>query len=89
MQFLFEMLVLREVDFRQRMGQLRTVTHAPSIVKGMTYDKLHDKFERPSDALGYMHRNPLRKMFNIFSGYLYDFVNFVSRIEFSVRIRPN
>ena len=76
-------------------GRVRSIGHAPHYVKGLTYDRLHQQFERPHNALGNRYRNPVERLydgvvaaFKSIASPIRGMGNSVRRIEISIRLRP-
>lgn len=89
------MSLLGQINIAHSVGRVRSIGHAPYYVKGLTYDRLHERFERPHHALGNRYRNPLARAYDIvlsslrsFASPFRNFVNPLSRIEISIRLRP-
>lgn len=70
------------------MANVVRIKRAPLYVKDLTYDRIHQPFERPHDALGNRYRNPVAKVYSIFLGLCKRIVKPFSRIEIMVRIKP-
>jgi hypothetical protein len=74
------------------LGQIHSVgriSHAPLYVKGLTYDRLYQQFERPHDALGNRYRNPVARAYDRVLDVCRRLVRPFARIEIVVRIRPD
>ena len=89
------MSLLGQINIAQSVGRVRSIGHAPHYVKGLTYDRLHQQFERPHNALGNRYRNPIERVydkvltaFKSIAAPIRGFENAIRRIEISVRIRP-
>lgn len=90
------MSLLGQMKIAQSVGRVRIISHTPNYVKGLTYDRLHQKFERPHHALGNRYRNPISRVydrivsaFRSIAGPIRGIENSLRRIEISVRLRPN
>lgn len=77
-------------------GRVRSIGHAPSYVKGLTYDRLHQQFERPAHALGNRYRNPVARIYDRIVVALRSMAipirgigNTFRRIEISIRLKPS
>jgi hypothetical protein len=64
------------------------IKRAPLYVKDLTYDRIRQPFERPHDALGNRHRNPIARVYSMFVDFCKRIVKPFSRIEIVVRIKP-
>lgn len=89
------MSLLGQINIAHSVGRVKSIGYAPHYVKGLTYDRLHQQFERPHHALGNRYRNPFARAYDIvvgaitrFANPIRNFANPLSRIEISVRIRP-
>jgi hypothetical protein len=65
-----------------------TPTQVTSYIKILSYDKLYQKFQRPNDALGYRHHNPIARFFDKFSLLCQMIIRPLFRIEIIVRLKP-
>jgi len=65
-----------------------TPTLFTSYFRALSYEKLHQRFERPNDALGYRHRNPLTRIYYKFSELCQVIVGPLLRIEITIRLKP-
>jgi hypothetical protein len=89
------MSLLGQINIVHNVGRVRSIGHAPQYVKGLTYDRLHERFERPHNALGNRYRNPIQRVFDrivitfrSIANPIRGFENSIRRIEISIRIRP-
>jgi hypothetical protein len=89
------MSLLGQINIVQSVGRVRSIGHAPSYVKGLTYDRLHQQFERPHNALGNRYRNPVERLYDrVLTAFrsitipIRGLQSTISRIEISIRIRP-
>ena len=89
------MSLLGQINIVHNVARVRSIGQAPTYVKGLTYDRLHERFERPHNALGNRYRNPVERVYdNIVSAFrsitnpIRGFESALRRIEISVRIRP-
>ena len=74
---------------------MRSIGQAPQYVKGLTYDRLHELFERPHNAMGNRYRNPVERLydrivvaFTSIANPIRAFESSLRRLEISIRIRP-
>lgn len=63
-------------------------TQFGSYVRTVSYEKLYQLFERPRDALGYRHVDPLTKVYNNFVTLCQMIIRPLFRIEISIRLKP-
>jgi hypothetical protein len=89
------MSLLGQINIVHSVGRVRIIGHAPSYVKGLTYDRLHQQFERPHNALGNRYRNPVERLYDrVLTAFrsitvpIRGLQSAISRIEVSIRIRP-
>ena len=89
------MSLLGQINIAHSVGRVRSIGHAPSYVKGLTYDRLHERFERPHNALGNRYRNPIEHVYDRMmtaiksaANPIRGLQNFIRRIEISIRLRP-
>ena len=59
-----------------------------SYVRTVSYEKLYQLFERPRDALGYRHVNPLRKVYNNFATLCQMIIRPLFRIQITITLKP-
>ncbi|MGI0016416.1 MAG: hypothetical protein ACREBU_23595, partial [Nitrososphaera sp.] len=65
-----------------------SIGHAPLYVKGLTYDRLYQQFERPHHALGNRYRNPIARAYDMVMYACRRILSPLTRIEIAIRIRP-
>jgi hypothetical protein len=89
------MSLLGQINIVHNVGRVRSIGHAPQYVKGLTYDRLHERFERPHNAMGNRYRNPVEQLydrvivaFRSITGPIRAFESCLRRLEISIRIRP-
>ena len=89
------MSLLGQINIAQSVGRVKSIGHAPTYVKGLTYDRLHQQFERPHNALGNRYRNPVERVYDrVLTAFrsmvqpIRGFESAIRRIEISIRIRP-
>jgi len=89
------MSLLGQIRIVHSVGRVKQISHAPQYVKGLTYDRLHQRFERPHHALGNRYRNPVARVYDRILGALQSaanpirsFESLLRRIEISIKIRP-
>jgi len=86
------MSLLGQINLVHNVGRIRSISYAPQFVKGHTYDKLYQRFERPHHALGNRYRNPFARVYDIVRGSCLGACRRVfgplARIEISIRMRP-
>ena len=93
------MSLLGQIKLVHSVSRVRSIGQAPHYVKGLTYDRLHQQFERPHNALGNRYRNPVERAYDTVmtafrtagwtvQQYIQGFAGTFRRIEISVRIRP-
>lgn len=89
------MSLLGQINIVHSVGRVRSIGHAPQYVKGLTYDRLHERFERPHNAMGNRYRNPVEQLydrvvvaFRSITGPIRAFESSLRRLEISIRIRP-
>lgn len=63
-------------------------TQFGSYVRAVSYEKLYQLFEKPRDALGYRHLNPLTKLYSNFCNLCQMIVRPLLRIEITIRLKP-
>jgi hypothetical protein len=93
------MSLLGQINIVQSVGRVRSIGHAPRYVRGLTYgtyDRIHERFEKPHDAMGNRYRNPVARLYDRVLNTLTKAItspirgieNSLRRIEISIRIRP-
>jgi hypothetical protein len=87
------MSLLGQINFVHNVGRVRQIGQAPYYVKGLTYDRLHERFERPHHALGNRYRNPVAQAYDRIVNAVRTLVSPLRRIDFrrieiSIRLRP-
>ena len=89
------MSLLGQINIVHSVGRVRSIGQAPQYVKGLTYDRLHQQFERPHNALGNRYRNPVEQLydrvlvaFRYIANPIRAFESSLRRLEISIRIRP-
>lgn len=89
------MSLLGQINFVHSVGRVRSIGQAPLYVKGLTYDRLHERFERPHNAMGNRYRNPVERLydrivvaFSSIANPIRAFESSIRRLEISIRIRP-
>jgi len=95
MGILSRMSILGQMIISHNLKRVVTVIHVPRYVRSITVDRVYQQFEKPHDALGNRHHNPLSRLYhtilNLFlvvPRTLRILPETVSRIEIAVRIRP-
>ena len=80
------MSLLGQINIVNGVGRIRRAV--PQYVKGYTYDRLHQQFERPHHALGNRYRNPVARIYDRIAATFFRIANPLRRIEISIRLRP-
>jgi len=65
-----------------------SITHIPSFVKTLAYERVYQQFEKPNDALGNRYRNSLAKLYDPVLNFFRKGVRIFKRIEITVRLKP-
>lgn len=84
----FEMSILSQIDIGRNLQRLTTVGQVPQYVKGLAYERVYQPFERPHDALGDRYRNPFARLYSKILNVCRLVPRVFSRIEITVKIRP-
>jgi hypothetical protein len=101
MHFLSEMSILGQIGLTRNL-RITSVIRVPRYVRSITYDRVYQQFEKPHDALGNRHQNPITKLYRKIleiCGIVPQSLRMVqrslrivpqslSRIEIVVRVRP-
>ncbi|MCI0561427.1 MAG: hypothetical protein MN733_23315 [Nitrososphaera sp.] len=86
------MSLLGQINIAHSVGRIRSISNTPFYVKGLTYDRVYQRFERPHDALGNRFRNPVARVYDfVLNSCLSAFRRIFSplaRIEITIRMRP-
>ncbi len=95
MGILTRMSILGQMVVSYNLQRITTVIRVPRYIRSIAVDRVYQQFERPHDALGNRHHNPLSKLYHtvlnlcmIVLQALRIIPDTVSRIEIAVRIRP-
>jgi hypothetical protein len=65
-----------------------SITHIPSFVKTLAYERVYHQFEKPNDALGNRYRNPLARLYDPILNFFRKAARTLERVEITVRLRP-
>jgi len=82
------MSLLGQINIVHSVGRIRSIGQAPLYVKGLTYDRLYQQFERPHHALGNRYRNPIARAYDKILIACRRIFSPLARIEIAIRIRP-
>jgi len=82
------MSILSHINVVYDVARIKSLRQTHLYVKELTYDRISQQFEKPHDALANRHHNPLARVYLWFLNYCKAFVKPFSRIEISIRIRP-
>lgn len=82
------MSLLGQFNIAHNVGRIRSLGYAPLYVKGLTYDRVYQRFERPHHALGNRYRNPISRAYYMVIHACRRILSPLTRIEIAIRIRP-
>ena len=82
------MPILGQINVVYDFARIKSLRQAPLYVKELTYDRISQQFEKPHDALANRHHNPVARVYLWFLSYCKAIVKPFSRIEISIRIKP-
>ena len=64
-----------------------SITHIPSYVKTLAYERAYQQFEKPNDALGNRYWNPIAKLYDSVLNFFGKGLGVFKRIEITIRLR--